>query len=184
MSIELGGIAKGFTADEVLKVLKKYDSKSALLNLGGSTVYTLGQKPDGTLWAIGIQHPRKDINEGLTFVLKIPQVALSTSGDYERFFIKDGKRYHHIFNPSTGYPANSGLMSDTIVVDSTIPDCNMLADILTKITFVNGIDKGFSIINSIPGVSCIAQTTDYKIYKSSAWKIPLDDLSPDFKVVK
>lgn len=182
MSIELGGIAKGFTADEVIKVLKAYEIKSALINLGGSTVSTLGQKPNGKLWAIGIQHPRKDMNAGLAFVLKIPQIALSTSGDYERFFIKDGKRYHHIIDPGTGYPANAGVMSDTILVDSTIPDCNMLADILTKITFVNGVDKGLNIINSIPGVSCVVQTTDYKVYKSSAWIIPLDDLSPDFKL--
>lgn len=182
MSIDLGGIAKGFSADEVLKVLKDYGIKSAIINLGGSSVYTLGQKPDGTLWSVGIQHPRKEKSAGYLGILKMPQQALSTSGDYERFFIKDGKRYHHIINPATGYPADVGVMSDTVVIDSSIPDCNMLADILTKATFVSGVDKGLKEIDSIPGVSCIAVTTDNKIYKSSGWKLQLEDLSPDFSL--
>jgi thiamine biosynthesis lipoprotein len=183
MSIDLGGIAKGFAADEVLKVLKDYDIKSAIINLGGSSVYTLGQKPDGTLWSVGIQHPRKEKSAGYLGVLKMPQQALSTSGDYERFFIKDGKRYHHIINPATGYPADVGVMSDTILIDSSIPDCNMLADLLTKATFVSGVDKGLKIIDSIPGVSCLAVTTDNKIYKSAGWKLQLEDLSSDFTIV-
>ncbi|MCR4436466.1 MAG: FAD:protein FMN transferase [Clostridiales bacterium] len=182
MSIDLGGIAKGFTADEVIKIFKEYGIKSAIINLGGSTVYTLGQKPDGTLWSIGIQHPRKERNEGYACILKLPQQALSTSGDYERFFIKDGKRYHHILNPFTGYPADAGVMSDTVVINSDVPDCNMLADILTKVTFVSGVDKGLKIIDSIPGVSCIAVTTDNKVYKSSKWNIPLENLSSEFTI--
>ena len=180
MSIDLGGIAKGFAADEVVKVFKSHGVKSAIINLGGSSVYTLGQKPDGTLWSIGVQHPRKERNEGFACIVKMPQQALSTSGDYERFFIKDGKRYHHIFNPYNGYPADAGVMSDTIVVDGDVPNANMLADILTKITFVTGVEEGFKIIDGIPGIACLAVTTDNKIYKSSAWKLGVEDMSPDF----
>ena len=183
MSIDLGGVAKGFTADEIIKVFKKYGVKSAILNLGGSTIYTLGEKPDNALWSIGIQHPRKEKNAGFIGIIKMPQKALSTSGDYEKFFIKDGKRYHHILNPATGYPAVAGIMSDTIVVDSSIPDCNMIADILTKVTFVSGVDKGLKIIDSLTGVSCLAVTTDYKIYKSSKWNTQLDNLSSEFKMM-
>lgn len=183
MSIDLGGVAKGFTADEVVKILKKYGVKSAIINLGGSSIYTLGEKPDNTLWSIGIQHPRKEKNDGYIGIIKMSQNALSTSGDYERFFIKDGKRYHHILNPATGYPADAGVMSDTIVVDSSIPDCNMLADILTKITFVSGVDKGLKLIDSLSGISCMAVTTDYKIYKSSKWKTQVESLSSEFKLV-
>ncbi|HEY5583964.1 MAG TPA: FAD:protein FMN transferase [Ruminiclostridium sp.] len=183
MSIDLGGVAKGFTADEIVKVLKKYGVKSAIINLGGSSIYTLGKKPDNTLWSIGIQHPRKEKNDGYIGIIKMSQNALSTSGDYERFFIKDGKRYHHILNPATGYPADAGVMSDTIVVDSSIADCNMLADILTKVTFVSGVDKGLKLIDSLSGVSSMAVTTDYKIYKSSKWKTQLDNLSSEFKMV-
>jgi thiamine biosynthesis lipoprotein len=182
MSIDLGGIAKGFTADEIIKIFKKHGVKSAIINLGGSSIYTLGEKPDKTLWSIGIQHPRKDRNAGFTGIIKMSENALSTSGDYERFFIKDEKRYHHILSPVTGYPADAGVMSDTIVIDSSIPDCNMLADILTKITFVSGVDKGLKVIDSIPGVSCMAVTTDNKVYKSSNWKLQLDNLSPEFEM--
>lgn len=183
MSIDLGGIAKGFAGDEVIKIFKKYGVKSAIINLGGSSVFTLGKKPDGTLWSIAVKHPRKTTDEGYLGIIKMPQQALSTSGDYERFFIQNGKRYHHIFNPATGYPANSGVMSDTIVIDSNIPDCNMLADILTKVTFVLGVEKGFKIIDGIPGVSCLAVTTDQKIFKSSGWKLKVEDISPEFSSV-
>lgn len=183
MSIDIGGVAKGFTADEIVKIFKRYGVKSAIINLGGSSIYTLGEKPDNTLWSIGIQHPRKERNDGNIGIIKMSQNALSTSGDYEKFFIKDGKRYHHIINPATGYPADAGVMSDTIIIDSSIADCNMLADILTKVTFVSGVDKGFKIIDSLSGISCIAVTTDYKIYKSSKWNTQLVDLSPEFKMV-
>ncbi len=180
MSIDLGGIAKGYAADETIKILKSYGVKNAIISLGGSSVYTLGQKPDGSLWAIAVQHPRKAEEKEYTCIIRMPEQALSTSGDYERYFMKDGKRYHHILNPFTGYPADAAVMSDTIVIDSNIPDCNMLADILTKVTFVSGIEKGFKIIDTIQGVECMAVTTDNKIYKSSGWKHELEDISPDF----
>lgn len=109
--------------------------------------------------------------------------ALFTSGDYEKFFMKNDKRYHHILNPATGYPTDNGVMSDTIVVDSDILDCNMLADIITKMVFVSGIDKGLEIIDSVLGVSCMAVGTDYKIYKSSCWKIQLNKIDSEFTIM-
>ena len=182
MAIDLGGIAKGFTADEVIKVFKEYKIKSAIINLGGSSIYTLGEKPDKSLWAIGIQHPRKERNSEFTGIIKMPENALATSGDYERFFIKDDKRYHHILNSSTGYPADAGVMSDTIIIDSSMPDANMVADILTKITFVSGVEEGLKVIDSIPGVSCMAITTDNKIYKSANWNAQLESISAEFEM--
>ncbi len=179
MSLDMGGIAKGYAADETVKILKDYGIKNAIINLGGSSVYTFGQKPDGSLWSVAVRHPREDKNN-YAFIIRMPEQALSTSGDYERYFIKDGKRYHHILNPFDGYPADTGVMSDTIVISDDIPGSNMLADILTKITFVSGVDKGFKIIDSIPGVECIAITTDQKIYKSSGWKNDVEEISPDF----
>lgn len=180
MSIDLGGIAKGFTADEVLKIFKSYGITSALINMGSSSIYTLGQKPDGIPWSVAVQHPRKTDGQAYLGILNLSEQALSTSGDYERYFIQDGKRYHHILNPATGYPADTGVMSDTIVIDSSVPDCNMLADILTKATFVLGVDKGFQVIDSLSGVSCLAVCTNSKLYKSSNWKLTLNDLSSDF----
>lgn len=182
MSIDLGGIAKGFAADEAIKIFKENGVNSALISLGGSSMYTLGNKPDGSPWRVGIQHPRKERGEVNVTIINLTEQALSTSGDYERYFIKDGKRYHHILNPATGYPTDNGVISNTIVMDSGIPDSNMLADILTKTVFVSGIDKGFKIIDSIPGVSCLTITSDYKIYKSSNWNKDLNNLSSEFKM--
>lgn len=181
MSIDLGGIAKGFAADEVVHIFRKYGIKSALINLGGSSMYTLGYKPDNSLWSIAIQHPRKDKNGNYAGIIKMNNQALSTSGDYERYFMSNGKRYHHILNPFTGYPADAGVMSDTIVISGDNPDGNMLADILTKVTFVSGIEKGMDIINSLEGIECLAITTDNEIYKSAGWTLGVESISSDFK---
>ncbi|MDF2803902.1 MAG: thiamine biosynthesis protein ApbE [Anaerocolumna sp.] len=183
MSIDLGGIAKGYAADEVVKIFKNKGIKSALINLGGSSMYTLGLKPDDSLWSIAIQHPRKDKNGNYAGIIKMSDQALSTSGDYERYFISDGKRYHHIMNPFTGYPADAGVMSDTIVISGDNPNGNMLADILTKVTFVSGTEKGLSIIDSLEGVECLAITTSNKIYKSSGWTLGVEDVSSDFIIM-
>lgn len=183
MSIDLGGIAKGFAADEVVKIFKESGIKSALINLGGSSMYTLGLKPDKTLWSIAIQHPRKDKNGNYAGIIKMSDQALSTSGDYERFFIRDGKRYHHILNPFTGYPADAGVMSDTIVISGDNPHGNMLADILTKVTFVSGTDKGLKIIDGLDGVECLAITTDNKIYQSTGWSLGVEKVDSDFTVM-
>lgn len=182
MSIDLGGVAKGFTADEIVKIFKKYGVESAIINLGGSSIYTLGEKPDKSMWSIAIQNPRKEKNEGNICLVRLNQAALSTSGDYQRFFIKDGKRYHHILDPATGYPADAGVMSDMVLIDSSVENPNMLADILTKITFVSGVEKGLETIDSLKGISCMVVTTDFKLYKSSKWNAKIEDLSPEFKM--
>jgi len=113
--------------------------------------------------------------------IRISNQALSTSGDYERFFIKDGKRYHHIINPSTGYPADTGVMSDTIVIDNKVPDKNMVADILTTTVFVLGPQKGIQFVDNLEGVSCEITGTDNKIYTSKGFKDKISNLGSDFK---
>jgi thiamine biosynthesis lipoprotein len=184
MSIDLGGIAKGFAADEIIKIFKEYGVEDALIVLGGSSIYALGEKPESKPWTAQIQHPRKARNESSLGIINLTEEALTTSGDYERFFIQDGKRYHHILNPFTGYPTDNGVMSDTIIVDSGIPDCNMIADILTKTVFVSGIEKGIKFIDGIEGVACIGVTSDYKIYKSSRWEKEFRNLNTEFKMAE
>lgn len=184
MSIDLGGIAKGFATDETEKIFKKYGVKSAVISLGESSIYTLGSKPGGSVWSVAVINPRDTESSSYLGILHLPEIALATSGDYQRYFIKNGKRYHHILNPFTGYPAESGIMSDTITVDSNVADCNMLADLCTKIVFVYGVEKGFAIIDKIPGVACMAVTTDYKVYQSSKWDVELVDLNSKFTLEK
>ncbi|MDP4091579.1 MAG: FAD:protein FMN transferase, partial [Bacillota bacterium] len=183
MSVDLGGIAKGFTADEVFSIYKKFGIKSALINLGGSSIYGLGTKPDGSSWSVGVQHPRKERNQSYLGIIKIASQAVSTSGDYERYFEQNGKRYHHILDPHTGYPADTGVMSDTIVVEGNEPDCSMKADLLTTTVFVLGPQKGLQFIDKISNIECFITTTDMKLYTSAGYRNDISNLDPSFTLV-
>ena len=181
MAIDLGGIAKGFAADEVDKIYKKYDIKNGLISLGQSSIYGVGKNGKGSPWSVGIKHPRSDESDNYLGIIRITNQGISTSGDYQRYFIQNGKRYHHILSPSTGYPVDNGVMSVTVVIDGSVPDNGMLADILSLTVFGLGPEKGINLINSMPKVSCIVTTTNYKIYTSSGYKDKISDLNKDFK---
>lgn len=182
MAIDLGGIAKGFAADEVLKIYKKYNIENGLINLGASSIYAIGKNKDNNDWSVGIKHPRSDDSKEYLGIIKLSNEALSTSGDYERYFIKDNKRYHHIMDPKTGYPADSGIVSDTIIVDGDDEDNNMLADLLTTTVFVLGPEKGLKFVNDLPNVSCEITTSDNMIYTSDGFKDRISNLNKDFKL--
>ena len=131
--IDFGGIAKGYTSATVAQLYKDYGVTSGLVNLGGN-VQTVGFKPDGSEWRIGIQEP-EDENDMLG-VVQTHDAAVITSGGYERNFEEDGVVYHHIIDPVTGYPADSGLISVTIVSED-----GTLADGLSTSLFIMGKDK-------------------------------------------
>lgn len=181
MALDLGGIAKGFAADEVLKIYKKYNIENGLINLGSSSIYAVGKNKDNNKWAVGIKHPRSEDSKDYLGIIKLSNEALSTSGDYERYFIKDNKRYHHIIDPKTGYPADNGVMSDTIVIDNNDEDKNMLADLLTTTVFILGPEKGLNLIKTLPNVSCEITTSDYKVYTSDDFKDRIIDLNKEFE---
>lgn len=133
MKIDLGGIAKGYTSNRVMQIFKECGVKSGLVSLGGN-VQALGTKTDGTAWQIAIENPDK--SSDYIGVVSVKDKAVITSGGYERYFEKNGKTYHHILDPETGYPAESGLKSVTIVSgDGT------LADALSTSLFVMGKEK-------------------------------------------
>lgn len=133
MEIDLGGIAKGYTSAAIIDILKSYDIQSAVISLGGN-VQVLGTKITGENWRIAIQSP--DDSGTYLGVLSAHDKAVVTSGGYERYFEQDGKTYHHIINPDTGYPADSGLTSVTIVSED-----GTLADGLSTSMFVMGKEK-------------------------------------------
>lgn len=162
-AIDLGAIAKGYTADKVKEVLVKEGIETAFINLGGNIV-TLGNKSDGTPWNIGIQDPIKVRGEYFGIV-KVSHKSVVTSGNYERYFIKNGKRYHHILDPKTGYPSDNGLIATTIISDKSID-----GDALSTTTFVLGLDKGMKLVESIKGVEAIFVTKDKKVYTTSGLK--------------
>ncbi len=133
MEIDFGGIAKGYTSDRVIDILKSYGIEHAMINLGGN-VDLLGKKIDGSEWRIAVQDPEDEDN--YIGILSVSDKAVITSGGYERYFEEDGVKYHHIIDPSTGYPANHGLISVTIVSSD-----GTLADALSTSLFVMGKDK-------------------------------------------
>jgi len=138
-SLDLGGIAKGYAADEVRRILTENGVKSAMVNLGGNIV-AIGKRPDGNKWQIGIQNPLASTGE-YSGVLTVEDKTIVTSGCNERFFIKDGVRYHHIIDPRTGKPAQSDLLSVTAVcLNST------QADALTTALFILGPVKGMRLL--------------------------------------
>lgn len=132
MEIDLGSVAKGYAGQLVAQMLRDNGVQSALLDLGGN-VQTVGSKPDGSPWKIGIKDPR---GEEVMMVLYIKDQAVVTSGGYERYFEQDGQTYWHIMDPFTGRPADNGLISVTIVGDEGV-----VCDGLSTALFVMGLEK-------------------------------------------
>lgn len=132
-SIDLGAIAKGYASYKADKILSDNKITSALISLGGN-VRAVGSKPDGSPWIVGIADP--DDTSQQIGTLSVRDTSVITSGGYQRFFESNGKKYHHIINPHTGYPAESGLKSVTIVSEDDV-----LGDALSTALFVMGLDK-------------------------------------------
>ncbi len=177
--VDLGGIAKGYAGDEAIKIYKEHGIRSAYINLGGNVV-VLGAKPDGKPWRIGIQNPRAS-NGYYIGVVEVTDKTVVTSGDYERFFEKDGVRYHHILDPKTGRPADSGLISATIITD-----VSMDADALSTAVFVLGLEKGMALVKGLKGVEAILVTKDREIYATGGIRnsFKFTDESKEYKYVE
>ena len=142
MALDLGGIVKGYAADELTKILKARKVRRAIVDLGGN-IFVYGKKKDGSPWRVGIKDPNDP--EGVpAIVLNVANSTIVTSGVYERFFTENGVRYHHILDVKTGYPAASGLLSSTIVCESS-----MAADALSTSVFVLGKESGMELLHRI-----------------------------------
>lgn len=132
--MDLGGIAKGYTSNRIMEIFQEYGVTSAMVSLGGN-VQTLGKKPDGTDWQVGIQNP-DNVQGDLLGAVAVQDQAVITSGGYERYFEENGQTYIHILDPRTGCPAESGLTSVTIVSSN-----GMLADALSTSLYIMGLDE-------------------------------------------
>ncbi|MDD5635547.1 MAG: FAD:protein FMN transferase [Atribacterota bacterium] len=157
--IDLGGIAKGYAANQVIELFRKMGFTSGLINLGGN-VSLLGTNLERQPWVVGIQNPNRERGKSLGVVF-LSDTSAVTSGDYERYFQKNNIVYHHILSPYTGYPARGGLRSVTVIH----PD-SMLSDVLSTTIFTIGLEKGIGIIKSLSEVEVII-VTDNRIYLSS-----------------
>jgi thiamine biosynthesis lipoprotein len=156
--LDLGGIAKGYTSDRLMALFRDHNITSGLVSLGGN-VQAVGTKPNGDLWNVAIQNPFDESGESYIGAVSIDNKAVITSGGYQRYFIYDNVRYHHIIDPKTGYPANSGLVSVTIVSDS-----GTLADGLSTSLYVMGLESGTELWRSRNDFDAIFVTEDNRIY--------------------
>lgn len=159
VKIDLGGIAKGYAVAEAAAVLKQGGVSSALIDAGGD-VHALGKKGRSP-WKVGIKHPR---GEGLLGFMEVEDLSVMGSGDYERFFMKEGKRYHHIFNPKTGYPVE-GIAGSTLVH----PD-PLVADAWNTALFILGPEKGMRRVEEHTGMEAMMMTDSGKLLYSTGLK--------------
>lgn len=178
MVLDLGGIAKGYAADEVAKVLASFDVHSAIVNLGGN-VLTVGSKPDKNPWKIGIQDPDEE-RGGYVMILSLVDQSLVTSGPYERFFVQDGKVYHHILDTATGYPVDTDFTSVSIITPRSF-----IADALSTSVFALGLEKGMALIDSLDDVEAVFFTKEKQIIMSAGMKdgsIPYSISNQEYRV--
>lgn len=159
MRMSLGGIAKGYAVDAAARVLREEGLSSFFVQAGGD-LYVAGKKPDGSRWRVGVRDPRgKDAADYFAMV-EVEDHAFSTAGDYERSFIKDGKRYHHIIDPRTGFPATA-CRSVTIWAKDALT-----ADAIDDAIFILGPEKGLKLVESIEDAGAVVVDKDNKVWVS------------------
>lgn len=157
IKVDLGGIAKGYAADKAMEIYKKHGVKGAMINLGGNvSVYKAPLAKD--YWCVGLQHPLKKRNE-LIGALYCKDETIVTSGNYERFFEKNGEKYGHIINTETGYPVENDLLSVTVVTKKSI-----IADGLATAFYAEGYEKSLKIIEKMDDIDAVFITKDEKVY--------------------
>jgi FAD:protein FMN transferase len=159
MALDLGSTTKGFAADEIAGLIRAARVKGAVIDLGGN-VYVVGSRPDGKPWRVGLQDPFSADRGAYLGVASLVDRTMVTSGVYERFFIKDGRRYHHILDTRTGYPVDNGLMSVTVVSPKSFD-----ADGFTTTVFALGRSRGMALAAE-RGVDVIVVDDARRVYMS------------------
>lgn len=175
MSIDLGAIAKGYAADAINEILKKYQVNSAIINLAGN-IYIHGDK-NGEPFKVGIQNPYEHRGDFLG-IYEAANQSIVTSGIYERYFEKEGKRYHHILSTNTGYPVENELVAVSIISTNSID-----GDALSTSVFALGLEQGMPLVESLDDVEAIFITHDKKIYLSDGAKTKFKLVNDTFEIV-
>jgi thiamine biosynthesis lipoprotein len=156
MALDLGAIAKGYAADEAVRLLARQGIKMGLIDLGGN-IFAYGERGRGKPWRIGVQDPGKDRGSYIG-VLELNNKTVVTSGVYERYFEDGGRRYHHILSTADGRPVETGLLSVTIIAGSSTD-----ADALSTAAFALGWEKGRHLIEAVPGAEGIFVSEDLSV---------------------
>ena len=163
MMLDLGSVAKGYTADVIAEILRSHGVKNALIDLGGN-VLALGENPEGRPWNIGVQNP-EDTRGEIIGHLSVENKSIVTSGIYERYIEHDGKKYHHLLNPFTGYPYDNELMSVTIISEKSVDGDGRSTSVFSK-----GLQGGLAFVEGMEEVEAIFITKDRKVYTTSGLK--------------
>ncbi|NVY96022.1 FAD:protein FMN transferase [Lactobacillus sp. DCY120] len=161
MELDLGGIAKGYIADQVKDLWQSLDVKTGIIDLGGNILLVGSSGHSDGLWRVGVQNPKQERQTPLG-VLTISEQAVGTSGIYERKLIIDQQSYHHMFDSQTGYPIANNLASVTIVSPTSIA-----GEIWSTIAFYQGLSQGLPLIEAQPGIEAIFVTKDLQVWTSS-----------------
>lgn len=164
MIIDLGGIAKGYAADEVAKVLKDNGVKHAIINLGGN-VLTIDANPNGNLWRIGVQNPFSEERGESIGTIEVRDKTVTTAGIYERYFEYNGKKYHHILDIDTGFPVENELAGVTIITNSSTE-----GDGIDTAILLMGLEKGMEFVENQKDIEAIFVTKNKEIYLTSEIK--------------
>ena len=173
--VDLGGMAKGMIADQLKILLQNQGMRRGILDLGGS-ITLIGEKADGTPWTVGIKNP---FQTGESYAkLTVADTSIVTSGGYERYFTYEGREYHHIFDPYTGYPAEAGLKSVTVVSQDTT-----LADALSTAAYVGGRERALAWAEAY-GVDIILVDDDKKVWITEGLRDKLTILDPSFQLME
>ncbi len=173
--LDLGAYGKGMACDEAKKVLENSDITGGAVLVGGS-ILLYGSQPDGKSYSVAVRDPQGDTTDTLG-VLKLDSGVISTSGDYEKYFEKGGKRYHHIFDLKSGYPVDNGLTSVTVVCESGV-----LSDALSTACFVAGIDDGMKLLKEFSAEGVFVDHNN-NIYITDGLKDKFELQKEDYKIV-
>jgi len=182
MEIDLGGIAKGYAADKAIEAIKAKGIKAALVAIAGD-IRGYGLNASGNAWKVGIQNPRTDNPdsekpwEDIFATLNLRDSAVSTAGDYQRFFIRDGKRYHHIIDPATGYPSESGLISVSVIAPE-----GYISDGIDTAILILGVKKGMKILES-KNLDGILVDSQKRVFITKNLKGKLEILNKGYQLV-
>lgn len=175
MMLDLGSIAKGYTADEIVKILRNESVNQAIIDVGGN-IYAMGLKDGEKNWKIGIQNPF-DERGSIVGSIEISDKSVVTSGVYERFIKKDGVKYHHILNPRTGYPYETDIAGVSIITDKSID-----ADALSTLIFTKGLSEGLKFVEKLENVDAIFITNESKVYITKGIKDKFKISNESFKL--
>ena len=181
MELDLGGIAKGYAADKAIEAIKAKGITSALVSIAGD-IRGYGFSTTGKTWRVGIQDPRPENPdserpwEDIFAALYLKNSAISTAGDYQRFLIKNGKRYHHIIDPANGYPSDSGLISVSVIAPE-----GYIADGVDTAILIMGADKGMKLLNA-KGLDGVLVDSQKRVFITKNLKDKIEILHKNYQV--